>query len=133
MKILIVDDEIVSRLKAQKILSGYGECSVAVNGKEAIEAFSLSHKDGEPYDLITMDIEMPDMDGIEALKIIREMEESQNILLGDGAKVVMLTGTSASQSILSSFNKGCEAYIVKPFDKEKINEKLVELGFAATT
>ena len=131
MKILIVDDELVSRLKAQKILSGHGECNVAVNGKEAIEAFDLASKDEKPYDLITMDIEMPDMNGIEALKLIREREESRSIQLGDGVKIVMLTGTKSSQSVLSSFNKGCEAYVVKPFDKEKINSKLEELGFTA--
>jgi len=71
---------------------------------------------------------MPDMDGIEALKRIREWEESRNIQLGKGVKVVMLTASKASDSVLSSFKEGCEAYIVKPFDKEDLAKALSELG-----
>ena len=118
MKILIADDEFVSRKKAHKILSRYGMCDISINGTEALEAFHLAHEEGEPYELVTMDILMPDMDGIEALKRIREWEESQNIYLGNGVKVVMLTASKASDSVLSSFNEGCEAYIVKPFNKD---------------
>lgn len=128
MRILIVDDEFVSRKKAQKILSQYGECDVAVDGTEAVEAFRLAHEEGNPYDFITMDILMPDMDGIEALKRIRKWEESRNIQLGKGVKVVMLTASKTSDSVLSSFNEGCEAYVVKPFDKEGLTKAMSELG-----
>jgi len=72
---------------------------------------------------------MPDMDGIEALKGIREWEKSQNIQLGKGIKAVMLTASKASDSVLSSFNEGCEVYIVKPFNKETLSKALSELGF----
>ncbi len=128
MKILIVDDEIVSRIKVQTILSEIGECGAAANGNEAMEAFHLAHEEGKPYDLITMDILMPDIDGIEALKKIREWEESHNIRLGQGVKVVMLTASKTSDSVFSSFNEGCEAYVVKPFDKEALTRALGELG-----
>ncbi len=128
MRILVVDDEFVSRKKAQKIMSDYGECDVTSNGTEALEAFHLAQEEGKPYDLVTMDILMPDMDGIEALKRIREWEESKNIQLGKGVKVLMLTASKASDSVLSSFNEGCEAYIVKPFDKDKMTKALSELG-----
>jgi two-component system chemotaxis response regulator CheY len=132
MKILIADDEFVSRKKAQKILSQYGECDITINGSEALEAFLQAQEENEPYDLVTMDIIMPDMDGIEALKRIREWEESHNIQVGKGVKVVMLTASNASDSVLSSFNEGCEAYIVKPFNKEKLDNALGELGFVET-
>ena len=132
MKILIVDDEFVSRKKAQKILSQYGECDIAIDGTEALEAFHLAHKEAKPYDLITMDILMPDMDGIEALKRIRKWEESRNIQLGKGVKVVMLTASKTSDSVLSSFNEGCEAYVVKPFNKEHLTKAMSELGLVET-
>jgi len=128
VRILIVDDEFVSRKTAQKILSQYGECDVVTNGPEALEAFHLAHEEGNPYDLITMDILMPDMDGIEALKRIRKWEESRNILLGEGAKVVMLTSSKASDSVLSSFNEGCEAYVVKPFNEKDLTKAMSEFG-----
>ncbi len=129
MRILIVDDEFVSRKKAQKIMSQYGKCDVASNGIDALEAFHLAHNQGGPYDLITMDIMMPDMDGIETLKRIRTWEKSRNIELGKGVRLVILTASKASDSVLSSFNEGCEAYIVKPFNKEKLANALSELGF----
>ena len=132
IKILIVDDEFVSRKKAQKIMSQYGGCETAINGTEALEAFHLAHEEGEPYDLITMDILMPEMNGIEALKRLRAWEESHNIQIGKGVKVIMLTADKASDSVLSSFNKGCEAYIVKPFNKENLTKSLSELGFVET-
>jgi len=128
MRILIVEDEFVSRKKAQKIMAQYGECDVAANGTEALEAFRLAHDEDKAYDLITMDILMPDMDGIEALKRIREWEKSQNIQLGTGVKVVMVTASKASDSVLSAFNEGCESYLVKPFDKEKLAGAMGELG-----
>jgi len=132
MKILIVDDEFVSRKKAQKIMSQYGECDVAIRGSEALEAFLFAHKEGEPYDLITMDILMPEMDGIEVLKQIRAWEKSRDIHIGEGVKVLMLTATKTSDTVLSSFNEGCEAYIVKPFNKDKLARRLSQLGFLET-
>lgn len=72
MRILIVEDDFGSRIAIQKMLTPYSECEVAVNGNEAVEAFTNSFEAGVPYDLICMDIMMPQMNGKEALKIIRE-------------------------------------------------------------
>ena len=130
MRILIVDDEFVSRKKAQKIMSQYGKCDVASNGIEALEAFHLAHNQGGPYDLITMDIIMPDMDGIEALHWIREYEESANTGPGEAAKVLMLTASKAPDSIWSSFQKGCEAYVTKPFNRQALVKQLRRLEFS---
>jgi len=128
LKILIVDDEFVSRKKAGKILSQYGECDIAISGTEALKAFHLAHEWGKPYDFITMDIIMPDINGIETLRQIRKWEESHNIRIGQGVKVAMLTASKTSDSVLSSFNQGCEAYIVKPFKKEYLVKAMDELG-----
>ncbi len=129
MRILIADDEFVSRKKAQKILSQYGECDVACNGAEALEAFLHASQEKQPYDAITMDIQMPEKDGIETLKEIRKWEEANDIPIGTGVKIVMLTASNASRAILDSFKEGCESFIVKPFDKKKLITALEDLGF----
>lgn len=129
MKILIVDDEVVSRKKAQKILSQFGECDLAVSGKEAIDAFKRSHKQEYPYDLIIMDVLLPDMDGIETLKNMREWEESElKIPFVKGVKVLMVTATGLA-NVIPSFYEGCQGYIVKPFTKEKLVDAINNVGF----
>ncbi len=128
MKILVVDDQFVSRQKAQKILSQYGDCDAASSGAEAIEAFKVSHDAGLPYDLIVMDILMPEVDGIETVRQIRDWEESIGIPFGRGVKILMVTATGSS-NVFDSFEAGCQGYIVKPFTKEKLVKAINTAGF----
>lgn len=130
MKILTVDDEFVSRMKAQKILSQYGDCDAASGGKEAIEAFVFAHQDEAPYDLIFMDIQMDDMDGIATLKKIRTHEEVIGISFSDRARVVMLTSADNLQSVMDSYAQECDAYVVKPFDDARIVKAIEETGLS---
>ena len=133
MKTLIVEDDFVSRNMLQKFLVPYSDCDVAVNGKEAVEAFRLARDKNEPYDVIFMDIMMPEMDGKEALKKIRELEEDNGISGLDGVKIIMSTALSGSENILGSFKEGCDGYLVKPFDKEKVLEQLEKLDLIKPT
>ena len=129
MKILTVDDEFVSRKKAQKILSQFGECDAAAGGLEGLEAFVAGHNEKSPYDAIFMDIHMDDMGGIEALKQIRTKESSLNIPYEDRVKVIMLTSSDKLQSVMDSYAEECDAYVVKPFNEEKILKAFEEAGF----
>ena len=126
MKCLVVEDEFTSRLVLQKILGEHGEVHIATNGKEAVEAVHLSHKDGAPYNLIALDIIMPEMDGTEALKKIREIEGSFDIGPGMGAKVIMTTSLGDGKNIMSSFKDQCDGYLVKPIEKTKLLKYLQE-------
>ena len=67
MRILLAEDNFVTRKLMVAILSQYGECDVAVDGMEAVDAFLMALEDGKPYDLICLDIMMPVMDGFQAL------------------------------------------------------------------
>jgi two-component system chemotaxis response regulator CheY len=127
MKTLVVEDDFVSRLLLQKILIPYGETHIAVNGKEAIEAFKLAQDEKRPYDLICLDIMMPEMDGHEVLKKIREMEQAESKGLRH-VKVVMTTALSDSKNVISAFKSQCDGYLTKPLDKRKLLEQLHNLG-----
>ena len=81
MKTLIVEDDFTSRLLLQEILKIYGPVHIAVNGKEAVDAVHLALELGEPYELICLDIMMPEMNGQESLGKIREMEEARGDLV----------------------------------------------------
>lgn len=127
MKSLIVEDEFTTRLILQKILQQYGEVHIAANGKEAAEAVHIAYNDGIPYDLITLDVLMPEMNGQEALKAIRDIEGNFEIMAAQGAKVIMLTALADGKSIMSAFKDQADGYLVKPVDKSKLLKQLESL------
>ncbi len=130
MKILLTEDDFTSRKTMQIMLRPYGEIDVAVNGIEAIDAFkeSLNNDEVKPYDVIFLDIMMPEMDGQEALKEIRKIEMEVGIVAGDSTKIIMTTALDDSKNIMNSFREQCDGYLVKPVSKNDIKEKLEELG-----
>lgn len=128
MKSLIVDDDFFSRRILQSILSTYGECHVAVDGKEALFAFKQAINEESPYDVICLDIMMPKMDGQEVLKNIRAIEESKNILGSDSVKIIMTTALDDGDSIIKAFREQCESYLIKPISKSKLLKVLQDFG-----
>jgi two-component system, chemotaxis family, chemotaxis protein CheY len=124
MKTLVVDDDFVCRKLLHTILSRHGECDIAVDGKEAVDAFDIASRDGRPYDLICLDIMMPDMDGHEVLRMIRSLEERSGIGGLDGVKVIMTTALSDYGNVRQAFREQCEGYLTKPIDKAKLLELL---------
>ncbi|MCP4715742.1 MAG: response regulator [Deltaproteobacteria bacterium] len=128
MRILVVEDEFLSRMVIQKILSQHGDCDIAVDGEEAIHAFKLAHEDGKPYDLICMDIMMPNINGQEALKKIRELEFGMEIKGANEVKIIMTTALGDAKTVVSSYKEGATSYIVKPISKDKLLEEVKKLG-----
>lgn len=127
MKILIVEDDFASRKLLHDLLEPYGHCDLAINGLEAVEAFGKSLKDESHYDLICLDIKMPEMDGHEALAEIRKLEAEAGIHGSDGTKIIMTTALSESENIMKAFKNQCEAYLVKPIQRTKLYQHLEEL------
>ena len=121
MKILVVDDEAVSREKLMLLLSVYGECDSADKGETALEMFKRARSENRPYGLITMDVEMPGMSGKDVIAQMREIERTPP---EHRAKILMVTITADVWTVLSSFKIGCDGYIIKPFTEEKVKEVL---------
>jgi len=128
MKTLIAEDDVSCYVLLKKLLSPYGECVVTVNGKEAFAAFKEAHRNMKPFDLICLDIMMPGMDGQEVLQEVRKWEGRKKILGSDGVKVIMTTALGDARNIMKSFREQCEAYIVKPIDKNKLLNEIKSLG-----
>ena len=128
MKTLIVEDDFVCRRLLQTMLKPYGDVDIAVNGVEALEAFKLAADEHNGYDLICIDILMPEMNGQELLKNIRDCEEMLGIYGMDGAKIIMTTAIGDFGNIKSAFIEQCDAYMVKPIEQIKLVAKLTELG-----
>ena len=133
MKTLIVDDDFTSRLLLQEILKRFGETHIAVNGKEAGAAVRAAMDACAPYDLICLDIMMPEMDGREALKQIRGLEDERGITSSQGAKIVMTTALDQVKDVAQAFYGLCDAYLCKPIEKGKLLEQLLEFGLIGSS
>jgi two-component system chemotaxis response regulator CheY len=127
MKILIAEDDFTSRVLLQEILKGYGTSHIAANGKEAIRAVRLALEANEPYDLICLDVMMPETDGHEALKEIRALEKSKEIPPSDMAKIIMTTSVTEKEKVMEAIKAQCDYYLIKPVQKKILIRELQRL------
>ena len=103
MKILIAEDDFASRKFMLRFLSKFGECDVTVDGMEAVDAFTMALDADEGYDLVCLDIMMPELDGYQALKQIRDYEKEKGISEEDGAKIIMTTALNEGRNVTKAF------------------------------
>lgn len=121
---LIVDDSKYQRYIIELCLSQFGPCDEAADGLEAVELFRQAKEKGQPYDLVVLDILMPELDGHATLKRINELQQGQE----ERSKVVMLSSLDDPQNMMQAqFEEGADAYITKPFEDETLIEVLRSL------
>ncbi len=114
-KILIVDDAEFLRVRISKMLGGEGfEILEAENGARAVEMYKAAQPD-----LVLMDITMPEMDGLTALKEIRAYDPK--------ARVIMLTALGQESVVLEAIKSGARDFIVKPFERERVMSAIIKL------
>ena len=128
MRILIAEDDLASRKFLSKFLSAYGECDITIDGMEALEAFMLAWDEGKPYELICLDIMMPELDGIKTLKTIRDIEGQKGVEESKRAKIIMTTALNDTESVNFALRAGCEAYAAKPIDTKKLVQVMKKLN-----
>lgn len=127
MRILIAEDDFASRKSMLRFLSKYGECDITVDGQEAVEAFLMALEDNEAYDLVCLDIMMPELDGYQALQAIRNIEMDKGIPVENQAKIIITTALTDRRNVKKAFELGCVAYAGKPIDQEKFINVLIKL------
>ncbi|MFP4375949.1 MAG: response regulator [Spirochaetales bacterium] len=128
MKSLIVEDDFVSRALIQGFLIKFGTCHIAANGKEGVEAVTAALEAGKPYDLIALDIMMPELDGHATLAQIRQVELLHGRTGDLGARVVITTALTDQASIMDALRSEVDAYMVKPIVRNTFLDKLKEIG-----
>lgn len=128
MKVLVAEDNPVSSEYFKKILSAFGECDIAYDGDAAIHYFKTALEQKDPYDLICLDIMMPEIDGQAALKEIRQAEEKAGLTTTEGAKVIMLTSVEDIKAVFKSYKEGATSYLVKPVKKDQLIEEIRSFG-----
>lgn len=128
MKILVAEDDRLSRTFLREFMKDYGTCDSAVDGMETIDRYLDGIKDKTPYDLLCLDIMMPKVDGLKVLKVIRGLEEQYKISNEKRLKIIMMTAIADLDYIDQAFEMGCDAYASKPIDTNKIIEVMKSLG-----
>jgi two-component system chemotaxis response regulator CheY len=126
-RILIIEDEIISRRLLKKNLNIVGPCDEASSASEGLISFMMAIEEGNPYELIFLDIMMPGMDGLNLLRLLRGVEEEHHVPSDKATKVVMVSGRKDKNAILGSFKNGCNGYLVKPIEPAKLSETLDNL------
>jgi len=115
--VLVVDDAAFMRLAIKNVLekSGFKVIADAKNGQEGVEKYFEFHPD-----IVTMDITMPDMTGIEALKKIHQVDSK--------AKVVMISAMGQERMVKEAILNGAKSFIVKPYKEEHIIQTLLKIA-----
>jgi len=127
MKTLIVEDDLTSRLLLQEFLKEYGPIQIAVDGEGAIGAVRAASEAGEFFDLICLDIMLPEMNGIEVLRQLREREEARGIMHSQGSKMLMITALGDIKNVMAAYSNLCDGYLTKPLAKAQFQEELRRL------
>ena len=131
MKCLVIDDDGFSREFVAAMLNEVADCDQAACGSEAVEKFSTALDGGDPYDLLLLDIMMPDMNGHDTAKAIRAIEKKMQLDFGKRVNIIMLTALNTPQSAMESFcSAQSAAYLVKPVSKENLISVISKLGLA---
>ena len=128
LSILVAEDNEINALLMRSLLTRLGHHAViATNGAAALESWAAAKSAGTPYDLVLMDIQMPELDGIAAAKRIRKLEAEQP---GARTPILALTANALVEDRYACFEAGMDGFLIKPLDREKLEEALS--GLAAT-
>jgi len=127
MKSLIAEDDLTTSILLQGLLTPYGECHIAVTGRQAVAAYGMALDAGQPYDLVCLDVMLPEMDGHAALKEIRAVEELRITNSIYGAKIIMISALGDIKNMSVAYQHLCDGYLVKPIDKTELLEVLSKL------
>lgn len=131
MRILIVEDDLIVQLFLKTVLGHYGQCFTASDGRAAVRAYSDAAAGGEPFDVVFMDIMMPEMNGLIAIDRIREYEALHPWRVPRPAQVVVATALEDSQDILHAICSGnVFAHMKKPLLREDLEATMGKIASA---
>jgi CheY-like chemotaxis protein len=122
LSVLVAEDNEINALLTRSLLTRLGHRPVvAANGAIAVESWIAAESAGTPYDVILMDVQMPDLDGIEATRRIRSREADRG---GRRTPVLALTANTLIEDRYAGFEAGMDGYLIKPLDRERLAEAL---------
>jgi PAS domain S-box-containing protein len=126
LSILVAEDNEINALLMRSLLGRLGHHAViSTNGEEALESWLSAKSAGSPYDLVLMDIQMPQLNGIDTTKRIRQLEAGQS---GRRTPILALTANTLVEDRYACFEAGMDGFLIKPLDRDKLAEALAGLA-----
>jgi PAS domain S-box-containing protein len=126
LSILVAEDNEINALLMRSLLSRLGHHAViTTNGEAALESWLTARSAGTPYDLVLMDIQMPQLNGIETAKRIRDLEAGQR---GRQTPILALTANTLAEDRYACFEAGMDGFLIKPLDRDKLADALAGLA-----
>jgi PAS domain S-box-containing protein len=126
ISVLVAEDNEINALLMRSLLTRLGhQVVITTDGEEALESWLAAKSAGTPYDLVLMDIQMPGLDGIEATKRIRHHEAAAS---SRRTPILALTANTLVEDRYACFEAGMDGFLVKPLDREKLEEALAGIG-----
>jgi CheY-like chemotaxis protein len=124
LAVLVAEDNEINALLIRSLLARLGHHAViATDGQAALESWLAAKSAGMPYDLVLMDIQMPELDGIETAKRIRANESG-----GQRTPILALTANTLVEDRYACFEAGMDGFLIKPLDRDKLAEALAGLA-----
>ncbi|MDY0385502.1 MAG: response regulator [Geobacter sp.] len=129
LRCLIIDDDELGRELLAAQLESYAVCDLAADGYEGVAKFAAALLEGNPYQVIFLDIVMPGMDGHAAAKAIRGLEQERGIVVEHGVNIVVLSALNTPQDIIQAYvSAQSAAHLVKPVKPERLLKTLCKMG-----
>jgi two-component system chemotaxis response regulator CheY len=115
----------------QESIKHYGPFHIAANGREAVAAVEMALGANQPYDLICLDILMPELSGQDALREIRALERARGISATGRATIIMVSSLADEANITAARDQECDYFLVKPVDRGRLRDALRRLRLIA--
>jgi CheY-like chemotaxis protein len=129
LSVLVAEDNEINALLTRSLLVRLGHRPVvATDGAKAVESFVAAESAGAPYDAILMDVQMPELDGIEATRRIRAREAARG---GPRTPILALTANTLLEDRKACAEAGMDGYLIKPLDRERLAAALAGVTAAA--
>jgi two-component system chemotaxis response regulator CheY len=129
LKCLIVDDDELGRELTIQYLEGIACCDTATNGREGLKLFVEALDSDSRYDLIMLDLIMPEMDGYEAGTLIRNLEKDRGMTSASGVNIIIISSVNTPKEIINAYMSAqSAAHLSKPVKPEKLLKTLATLG-----
>ena len=128
VRALVVDDVAANCRVMKALLARYGTADTVMHARDAVSAFQVAWKEARPYNLICLDIMLPDIDGVKLLEVLRKMEAAMNLDEKQRAKVVMVSALDDNKFMGRCRELGACGFLVKPIDSSELANCLRKTG-----